>query len=75
MGELIIRDLDDKVLVQLKRRAWMQGLSLQESLRRLIIDSVERDDPHEADVIVMPSLGRLHDSRNERIARRAALHS
>jgi plasmid stability protein len=34
MGQIIIRNLDDAVLAQLKKRAAEQGLSLEESLRR-----------------------------------------
>jgi hypothetical protein len=39
MGDLTVRDLDDALLVQLKRRAWYQGLSFEESIRRLLIAS------------------------------------
>jgi plasmid stability protein len=44
MAQLIIRDLDDSLLVRLKRRAWEKGLPLEESLRRLILAGLEADD-------------------------------
>ena len=43
MGELFIRNLDDAILTQLKRRAWERGLPLEEYLRRLIISDVRID--------------------------------
>ena len=43
MATLIIRDLDDALLVQLKKRAWHQGLPLEESLRRLMTESVSAE--------------------------------
>ena len=50
MAQITIRDLDDILLVQLKRRAWEQGLPLEESLRRLIMASLEADDGHPDDL-------------------------
>jgi len=44
MAQLIIRDLNDAILVRLKRRAWEQGLPLEESLRRSILASLEADE-------------------------------
>jgi plasmid stability protein len=44
MGDLTIRDLDDALIVQLKRRAWYQGLPFEESLRRLLIASIVNDN-------------------------------
>jgi plasmid stability protein len=38
MGQIIIRNLDDAVLAQLKKRASEQGLSLEESLRRQLAE-------------------------------------
>ncbi|HEY0283682.1 MAG TPA: hypothetical protein VGC27_13800 [Rhizomicrobium sp.] len=38
MGQIIIRNLDDAVLAQLKKRAAEQGLSLEESLRRQLAE-------------------------------------
>ncbi len=51
MQDLNIRDLDDALLVELKRRAWHQGLPLEESLRRLLVASIvaaceTEDEPH-----------------------------
>ena len=42
MAQLVIHDLDDALLVQLKRRAWEQGLPLQEFLHQLLESGVER---------------------------------
>jgi plasmid stability protein len=44
MGQLVIRDLDDTLLVQLKRKAWEQGLPLEKYLRRVLITAVETDE-------------------------------
>ena len=44
MGQLIIRDLDDTLLVQLKRKAWEQGLPLEKYLRHLLVTAVETED-------------------------------
>lgn len=75
MTELIIRDLDDSIWVQLKRRAWEQGLPLHEAVRRLIIASIESDDSRDGTVILM-SPSRLREAaRAGRIDRRIALHS
>ena len=41
MRDLIIRNLDESILVELKRRAWHQGLPLEVSLRRLLAASIE----------------------------------
>ena len=41
MSDLIIRNLDESIIVELKRRAWHQGLPLEVSLRRLLIASIE----------------------------------
>ena len=76
MGELIIRELDDATLVQLKRRAWEQGLPLAESVRRLVIESVRRCEGHDAAGVILMSPARLREAiRSERIDRRVALHS
>jgi plasmid stability protein len=55
MKNLIIRDLDDSLLFQLKKRAWQQGLSLEESLRRLVVASVANEcEPPDADISSPP---------------------
>ena len=41
MAQLIIHDLDDALLVQLKRRAWERGLPLQEFLHQLLESGVQ----------------------------------
>jgi len=43
MGELIIRELDEALLLELKRRAWERGLSPQELLRRILRAGLEID--------------------------------
>jgi plasmid stability protein len=44
MGQLIIRDLDDTLLVQLKRKAWEQGLPLEKYMRRLLVTAMESEE-------------------------------
>jgi plasmid stability protein len=44
MGQLTIRDVDHALLVQLKRKAWQEGLPLEAFLRRLLLASVETED-------------------------------
>jgi len=44
MGQLIIRDFDDTLLVQLKRKAWEQGLPLEKYLRRLVVAGMETEE-------------------------------
>lgn len=46
MAQITVHDLDDALLVRLKRRAWEQGLPLEESLRRLVLASLEDDGGH-----------------------------
>jgi plasmid stability protein len=41
MRDLIIRNLDENLIVELKRRAWHQGVPLEVSLRRLLMASIE----------------------------------
>ena len=53
MAQVTIHDLDDALLVRLKRRAWEQGLPFEESLRRLILASLEADDGHPDDFSAM----------------------
>jgi plasmid stability protein len=43
MGQLIIHDVDDVVLVQLKRRAWERGLPMQEFLRQLLRSGIQTE--------------------------------
>ena len=55
MGELFIRNLNDAILVQLKRRAWQRGLPLEEYLRRLIISDVRgQDEPAQSNIALQP---------------------
>ena len=44
MGQLTIRDVDHALLVQLKRKAWQEGLPLETFLRRLLTAGVESED-------------------------------
>ena len=41
MRDLTIRNLDEAILVELKRKAWHQGLPLEVFLRRLLIASID----------------------------------
>jgi hypothetical protein len=54
MKDLIIRDLDDALLVALKRKAWHQGLPLEESLRRLLLASIAAESEAEEHDSFMP---------------------
>jgi len=60
MAQITIRDLDDAILVRLKRRAWEQGLPLEESLRRVILASLETDEGRPDDFFAAP-----HPSRSD----------
>jgi plasmid stability protein len=44
MATITIRNFDDAQLVRLKRKAWEDGLPLEESLRRLILAGLEGDE-------------------------------
>jgi plasmid stability protein len=43
MTNLIIHNLDDALLFQLKKRAWQQGLPFEESLRRVLSGCIDSD--------------------------------
>jgi|HubBroStandDraft_6_1064221.scaffolds.fasta_scaffold2200781_1 hypothetical protein len=76
MAQITIHDLDDALLVRLKRRAWEEGLPLEESLRRRILASLEADEGHSDDFSAM-----LNPSRSDLAgemtgaARRVIFHS
>ena len=73
MGNLIIRDLDDALIVQLKRRAWYQGLPFEEAMRRLVIASVEyENDEFERVPMLQPS---YYMADGKPAGRRAPLYS
>ncbi len=64
MRDLIIRNLDDALLVELKRRAWHQGLPLEESLRLLLVASIEADnETEEQPAFTPPRFRRGHAPR------------
>jgi len=44
MAQVLIRQLDEHVLLALRARARAQGLSLEQILRDLLSDAVRRDD-------------------------------
>jgi plasmid stability protein len=46
MAQIFIQ-LEDAILVQLKRRAWEQGLPFEESLRRLLSAAASSEDEPE----------------------------
>ena len=76
MRDLIIPQLDDALLVELKRRAWHQGLPLQESLRRLLIASVETDGEGAESHQPVPFLARVrHGSEHTVAVAPVALHA
>jgi plasmid stability protein len=76
MAQITIRDLDDALLVRLKRRAWEQGLPLEESLRRVVLASLEADEGHGDDVSAMlnPSPSHLAGEMTGAV-RRVTFHS
>jgi hypothetical protein len=45
MGQLTIRDIDHRLLVRLKRKAWQEGLPLETLVRQLLMASVETEEP------------------------------
>ena len=61
MGQLIIRDLDDTLLVQLKRKAWEQGLPLEKYLRRLLVKGMEMDEARADGSYAMSWSSPLHE--------------
>ena len=62
MSELNIRNLDDALLVQLKRRAWEQGLSLNEMVHRLLESVAQADRTSRPRVIVFSRTPWIHGS-------------
>ncbi|HEX5280401.1 MAG TPA: hypothetical protein VFW28_09995 [Micropepsaceae bacterium] len=49
MKQIVIRNLDDSVLLGLKKIAWMDGGTPEETARRLLIEAVRARDnrqPH-----------------------------
>jgi len=62
MGKLTIHDLDDALLVQLKRRAWEQGLPLNEMLHRLLESVAQADRTSVPRVIVFSRTPWIHGS-------------
>ncbi len=61
MGQLIIRDLDDTLLVQLKRKAWEQGLPLEKYLRRLLVSAMQSDEMRSEGQLMMSWSSPLHE--------------
>ncbi len=61
MGQLIIRDLDDTLLVQLKRKAWEQGLPLEKYLRRLLVSAMQSDEMRTESQLMMSWSSPLHE--------------
>ena len=76
MAQITIRNLDDVLLVRLKRKAWEQGLPLEESLRRLVLASLEADDGHRDDfsAVLNPSRSYMAGEMNG-VVRRVIFHS
>jgi len=67
MRDLIIRNLDEAIVVELKRKAWYQGLPLEVFLHRLLIASI--DDENES---VEPGLFLAHAPSSGAGRRRSA---
>jgi antitoxin FitA len=44
MAQVLIRQLDDRVVEALRARAQAEGLSLEQSLRNLLTQAVQRDE-------------------------------
>jgi len=44
MKQIVIRNLDDSILVGLKKIAWMDGGTPEETARRLLIEAVRARD-------------------------------
>ncbi|HXI99804.1 MAG TPA: hypothetical protein VNH44_01190 [Micropepsaceae bacterium] len=72
MGDLTIRDLDHAVIVQLKRRAWYQGLPFEESIRRLLIASIASDNDEFEHVDSQPT---FYPGNGDSLPRRVPLHA
>lgn len=72
MGDLTIRDLDHALIVQLKRRAWHQGLPFEESIRRLLIASIVNDSDEFERV---ESTSTFYAGNGDGAARRVPLHA
>jgi plasmid stability protein len=47
MKQIIIRNLDDSVMHRLKKIAWMEGESPEETARRLFIEAVQSRTQHD----------------------------
>lgn len=45
MRQIVIRNLDDSVLLGLKKIAWMDGETPEETARRLLIEAVRARSP------------------------------
>jgi plasmid stability protein len=76
MAQITIHNLDDSLLVRLKRRAWEQGLPLEESLRRVVLASLDDDEGHADDLSAMlkPSPFHLAEEMTGAV-RRVAFHA
>jgi plasmid stability protein len=76
MAEITISDLDDALLVHLKRKAWEKGLPLQESLRQLIRSGLEAEDKRRGDFVpVLKPARPTLTTKLERGERRPSFHS
>jgi hypothetical protein len=70
MAQLIIQ-LDDAILIQLKRRAWEQGLPFEESLRRLLAAVSEDETQHTSQPA--PSMPKRRDGEGKARASRSMM--
>ena len=67
MGQLTIRNIDDALLVQLKRKAWQEGIPLERFVRQLLAAGVETED---FDVPYMPSAAAYFAAKTDGAMRR-----
>ena len=51
MGQILIRNLDDAVIHDLKRRATREKLSLEETVRRILAEAVKSKRPSREELL------------------------
>lgn len=51
MGQMLVRNIDDAVIRQLKQRASREKLSLEEAVRRILAEAAKLDRPSPEELI------------------------
>jgi plasmid stability protein len=51
MAQLLVRDLDESLVIKLKRRAREHGISTEEEHRRILREALLKPDPRKASLI------------------------